>query len=252
MRLKDRIAIVTGSGSGIGAGVAERFAAEGAEVVCADLNQANAETVAARLRNGGGRATAIGVDVTDYAAVEALVAGTVARAGRLDILVNSAGISQRQPFLEVTPESFRRILSVNLDGTLYCGQWAARAMAERGYGRIVNIASISGYRAGFGRTAYGTSKAAVIGLTRQMAVELGPLGITVNAVGPGPVDTPLTAVTHSQATRQSYYDRIPMKRYGEISEMADAATFLASDEASFVNGQILYVDGGFSAAGVTA
>lgn len=252
MRLKDRVAIVTGGGSGLGAGIAERLAAEGAEVVCADLDGTNAESVAERIRATGGRASAVRVDVTDYAAAEALVAETVDRAGRLDILVNSAGISQRQPFLEVRPEDFRRIMSVNLEGTLYCGQWAARAMAKRGYGRIVNIASISGYRAGHGRTAYGTSKAAVIGLTRQMAVELGPLGITVNAVGPGPVDTPLTARTHSQATRQSYYDRIPMKRYGEISEMADAATFLASDEASFVNGHVLFVDGGFAAAGVTA
>ena len=123
-------------------------------------------------------------------------------------------------------------------------------MVKQGYGRVINIASIAGLRAGIGRTGYGTSKAAVIGLTRQMALELGPLGVTANAIGPGPVETPLTAVAHSDVTREAYLDLIPVGRYGKIEEMADAAAFLAGEEAAYMNGHILYVDGGYTAIGI--
>lgn len=250
MRLKDRVAIVTGGGSGLGAGIAQRFAAEGAAVVCADINEENAEANAKAIAKTGARAMAVGMDVTSYADAERLTAETVREFGQVDIVVNSAGIAGHTPFLEAKPEVFQRIMRVNVEGTLFCAQHAARDMAKRGYGRVINIASISGLRAGIGRTGYGTSKAAVIGLTRQMALELGPLGITANAIGPGPVDTPLTAVNHSEVTRQAYLDLIPLRRYGKIEEMADAAAFLAGEQAAYVNGQILYVDGGFAAAGI--
>lgn len=250
MRLKDRVAIVTGGGSGLGAGIAKRFAEEGASVVLADINGDNAETVAEEIRKGQTKAIAHQLDVTDYNAAGALVARTVEEFGTVDILVNSAGTSKHMTFLDAEPSEFKQIMAVNLEGTMYCGQHAGRVMVDKGYGRIVNIASISGERAGVGRTGYGVSKFAVIGLTKQMALELGSQGVTVNAVGPGPVDTPLTAVAHSDATRQAYLDLIPLGRYGKVEEMADAATYLAGEQAAYVNGHILFVDGGFVSVGI--
>jgi len=250
MRLKNRIAIVTGGGSGLGAGIAERFAEEGARLVLADLNGANAEAVAEKIRQGQADAIAVETDVTDYAAAGDLVARTIDKFGTVDILVNSAGTSRHMTFLDANPEDFQAIMKVNLEGTMYCGQHAGRIMVKNGYGRIINIASISGERAGIGRTGYGVSKFAVIGLTKQMALELGPQGVTVNAVGPGPVDTPLTKVAHSEETRRAYLDLIPLNRYGKVEEMADAAAYLAGEQAAYVNGHVLFVDGGFVSVGI--
>jgi 3-oxoacyl-[acyl-carrier protein] reductase len=168
----------------------------------------------------------------------------------VDILVNVAGIGLTKSFLTTTPEEWDRVLRINLGGTFHCSQAAALVMKEQGSGRIINISSLSAQRGGTGRAAYGASKAGVTILTKIMAVELAPLGITVNEIAPGPVNTEMTAVTHDDATRRAYHDLIPMRRYAERDEIADAAVFLASDEARFINGHTLNVDGGFAAAGL--
>jgi 3-oxoacyl-[acyl-carrier protein] reductase len=170
--------------------------------------------------------------------------------GRIDVLVNAAGIGLTRSFLRTTLEEWNRVLQVNLTGTFLCSQAAAAIMASQHSGVILNIASLSGQRGGTGRAAYGASKAGVTMLTKTMAVELAPHGIRVNEIAPGPVDTPMTAVTHDQKTRQAYYNLIPMHRYASQEEIADAAVFLASDEARFITGHTLNVDGGFQAAGL--
>jgi NAD(P)-dependent dehydrogenase (short-subunit alcohol dehydrogenase family) len=252
MRLTGKAAIVTGGAAGLGLAIATRLAAEGAAVAVADRDGEGAARAAGAIAGGGGRALGLTVDVSAAAQVERMVADTLAAFGRLDILVSNAGIGGTHAFLEQPLEHWHRVLAVNLTGTFLCGQAAARAMARSGSGRIVNIASVSGIRAGIGRTAYGSAKAGVIGLTQQMALELGPLGITVNAVAPGPVDTALTRAMHTPQTRAAYTGMIPLARYGTPEEIAGAVAFLASDDAAYVNGHTLCVDGGYVSAGIMA
>lgn len=253
MQLQNKAAIVTGAGNGLGRAIAEKLAAEGAAVMLADLDGAAADTAAAAIAAVGGIAAAVRTDVSNPADVERMVAGTVTRFGRLDVMVSNAGIAGTYAFLEQPLDHWQRVLAVNLTGPLLCGQAAARQMLRQGQGgRIVNIASVSGIRAGVGRTAYGTSKAGVIGLTAQMALELGPHRITANAVAPGPVDTDMTRAIHTPETRQAYIDRIPAGRYGTPEEIAAAVAFLAGDGAAYINGQVLCVDGGYVSAGIMA
>jgi NAD(P)-dependent dehydrogenase (short-subunit alcohol dehydrogenase family) len=250
MRLLNDVAIITGAGRGIGSAIAKAFAAEGAQVVVADLDLDNAQHLADEIKRAGQHASAYRVDIGEPAQVQRLIDDTLHRHNRLDVLVNNAGVGLNQPFLTTTLEQWELQLRVNLTGTFLCGQAAARAMVKQNGGRIVNIASISGQRGGQGRAAYGAGKAGVILLTKVMAAELAPLGVRVNAVSPGPVDTDQSRETHTPSTRQAYYDRIPARRYGEREEIASAVVFLASREASFINGHILNVDGGFNAAGL--
>ena len=245
-----RVALVTGGAMGIGAEVCERLAAAGHQVLVADLNTEAAEATALRLREAGGQAVALAMDVGRPESVAQAFDHVERTYGRCDILVNCAGIAKVFPFLDFPLDNFIATMNVNVTGTLLCAQAAARLMVRRRWGRIVNIASVAGLRAvGSGRTAYGTSKGAVIALTRQMAVELAEHGITANAVAPGPVDTPMTQALHTEAFRQEYAKAIPMNRYGSTAEIASAVLYLVSEDASYISGVALPVDGGFLASG---
>ncbi len=250
MRLAGKSIIVTGAGRGIGAGIARRFGAEGALVACADLDGDAAGRTARAIADAGGQAVASRVDVGAADDARRLTAATVAAFGGVDAIVNVAGIGGLAAFLDLDEADLTRVMRVNVMGTFLCAQAAAREMAARGGGRIVNVSSISGQRAGWGRTAYGTSKAAVIQLTRQMAMELAPHNITANAIAPGPVDTALTRADHTPETRAAYNAMVPLGRYGTIDEMADAAVFLAGDDSTYITGHVLNVDGGYMAAGI--
>jgi 3-oxoacyl-[acyl-carrier protein] reductase len=245
-----RVAFITGGAMGIGAEVCQRLAAAGMTVVVADRDVAAAEKTAGDLRAQGLQAEAQSVDVGDAQSVARAFAEVDQRHGRCDVLVNSAGIAKVFPFLEFPLDNFAATMNVNVTGTLLCAQHAARLMLRHRWGRIVNVASVAGMRAvGTGRTAYGTSKGAVIALTRQMAVELAEHGVTVNAVAPGPVDTPMTRELHTDRFRQEYCNAIPMNRYGTPGEIAAAVMYLVSEDAAYTSGVTLPVDGGFLASG---
>ena len=188
--------------------------------------------------------------MADPAQVEAAAAAVLARWGRVDALVNNAGVAVFKPVLETSFAEWRQVMATNLDGVFLCSQAFGAVMKAQQSGAIVNIASISGLRASTLRVAYGTSKAAIIHLTKQYAVELGNFGVRVNAVCPGPVETEMAKLVHSPAIRADYYDAVPLGRYGTPEEMAELVGFLCSKAASYVNGQALANDGGFDAAGV--
>jgi NAD(P)-dependent dehydrogenase (short-subunit alcohol dehydrogenase family) len=244
-----RVAVITGAARGIGLATAKRFFQENWNIVMLDvLDQVqNAEAEALKAVD---RILALHCDVSDIQSVTKAFTAIRQRFGRVDALVNNAGYAVFRPILETTPDDWANVMAVNLNGTFYCAQAAARLMSERGSGAIVNIASISGMRASTMRVAYGTSKAAIIHLTKQQAVELGELGIRVNAVSPGPVDTAMAKKVHNADIRKDYHDAIPLNRYGLEEELASAIYFLCSDQASYITGQVLAVDGGFDAAGI--
>lgn len=248
--LEGKSAIVTGAGRGIGQAIALKLAREGAAVVATDLAEDNAAETAQMIRDAGGAAVALKVDVTNEADAEAQVALAIERWGKLDILVNNAGTSCAKPFLETTKEDMERVIGVNLIGAFLCARVAAAHMVERGSGRIVNIASLSGQRGGWGRAAYGTAKAGLEVMSRIMAVELSAKGVLTNNVAPGAIATQMALEMHDQKTRDAYHRLIPQRRYGTPEEIADAVAFLASDQATHISGVTLNVDGGFWAAGL--
>lgn len=245
----NQVAVVTGGARGIGLAIGQWFLAHGYNVALLDVDRATlaATEVTLALRE---RVLAVPCDVSSPAGVEAAAGAVMARWGRVDALVNNAGVAVFKPALETSFEEWRHVLGTNLDGAFLCTQAFGAIMKAQRSGAIVNIASISGLRASTLRVAYGTSKAAIIHLTKQYAVELGNFGVRVNAVCPGPVETEMAKLVHSVAIRSDYHDTVPLGRYGTTEEMANVVGFLCSKEASYVNGQSLANDGGFDAAGV--
>ncbi len=244
-----RVAVVTGGARGIGRAIGEWFLRHDCRVVLLDRDAATLDRTVTEL----GRADdvlGIPCDVSDPAQVERAAAEVMARFGRVSSLVNNAGVAVFKPALETSFDDWRSVMATNLDGAFLCTQAFGALIAQGGGGSIVNVASISGLRASTLRVAYGTSKAALIHLTKQYAVELGNVGVRVNVIAPGPVETEMAKLVHSVAIRSDYFDAIPLNRYGTTDEMANTVGFLCSDAASFINGQVIAVDGGFDAAGV--
>ena len=243
------VAFITGGARGIGMAVAEWFLAANYRVVLIDTDEPALAATAQRLGDAT-RVLAIPCDVSSPPQVAAAVARVVAEFGRIDALINNAGVAVFKPILDTTFEEWQHVMAVNLSGPFICTQACAPVMLKTGGGAIVNIASISGLRASTLRVAYGTSKAGVIQLTKQQAAELGAIGIRVNAIAPGPVDTAMAKLVHSPAIRADYHNAVPLGRYGTPEEIASAVGFLCSPAASYVNGQILAVDGGFDSTGI--
>ena len=247
--LEGRVALVTGAARGIGAEIAAEFARAGARVGVLDLEEQQAGDTVTAISEAGGQAIALGADVADVGLVEAAVARVAEELGGLDILVNNAGVLRDNLLFKMTEDDWDTVMNVHLRGTFLVTRAAQRIMVERRYGRVVNLSSTSalGNR---GQANYSSAKAGLQGFTRTVAIELGPFGITVNAIAPGYINTPMTrgtaerlgvAVEERQATVAA---RLPVRRVGQPSDIANAALFLAAEASGFVTGQVLYVDGG--------
>lgn len=239
-----KVAIVTGAARGIGLATAGRFLDEGWRVALLDID---GDALAEDPLPGS---LTIACDVADPGQVQNAIAQVVEQFGRIDALINNAGTAVFKPLLQTTYEEWQRVLDVNLSGPFICSQACAPVMIAQGGGCIVNITSVSGLRASMLRVAYGTSKAGLMHLTKQQAAEWGEVGIRVNAVSPGPVDTAMAKAVHSADIRADYHDAIPLNRYGLEREIAATIWFLCSDEASYITGQAIAVDGGFDATGI--
>lgn len=251
MELTGKKAFVTGAAAGIGRAIADRFARAGATLTLADIDANAVETVAAALTARGGQAKAVALDMGDVTAVERAIEQAAAAMDGLDILINNAGVATQKPLVDHTVADFERIYRVNVFGLFAAMRAAAVHMIATGRrGRIVNVASVAGIRGSTGRSAYGSSKAAVINLSQVGANELSRKGITVNVIAPGPIETPMVKGMHTPGTRAGWLEEIPMGRYGEPEDIAETALYLASDGAGFVTGQVLCVDGGFAATGL--
>ena len=248
--LQGKSAVVTGGASGVGKAIAQRFANEGAAVTIADTNFDDAQALAQTLTTQGSSAQSLNTNVADPKSVETMVEATVSAYGGLDIIVNSAAIARVEQVVDISFESWNEVLATNLTGVFLCAQAAARYMQPHGGGRIINISSVNGQRAVTGRGAYAVAKGGLEMLTRIMAAELGEYYITVNNIAPAPVDTPMILKMHTKSTRADWYRNLPIKRYAKPEEVAGAALFLASDDAAYVSGHTLNVDGGFNAAGL--
>jgi NAD(P)-dependent dehydrogenase (short-subunit alcohol dehydrogenase family) len=242
---------ISGGASGIGLAIVEAILGEGWRAVVADLEQRKLDQARETLGKGNDVVRFEELDVSDEEGVGRAIARCEAEFGPMTGLVNSAGIGSDVPSIDTTASLFRQIVEVNLIGSFVASREAARHMRERGAGSIVNIASVSGIRGNSGRVAYGASKGGVITMTQVMAVELAPVGIRVNAIAPGPVETPLVRDMHTDQARADWMRTVPQRRYGTSDEIAGAAIFpLDHKRSSFVTGQTICVDGGFTAAGL--
>ena len=246
MRLTGKTAIITGGGRGIGRAICLRLSQEGAAIVVAECDQPEAKQVAAEIEKAGGSAIAVTTDIRRVADVRRMVEETLKQLGRIDILVNNAGVATFCPFLEVSEELWETTLNTNLKGMFFCAQAVAPIMIEQGWGRIINLASTASEVGIEGLAHYCASKGGVRLLTRAMALELGPRNITVNAVAPGTTETRLnTHLLADPAFRKKQLADIPLRRVGETTDIAGAVAFLASSDANYITGEILYVDGGY-------
>lgn len=243
MRLVDKVSIITGAGSGIGHATAAKFAREGARVAVCDINEAAAHKVAKEINDDGGEAIHFHVDVTDKASIAAMVEGVMARWGRIDTLVNNAGIVQDAQLKKMTEEQFDSVIDVNLKGVYNCTRAVVDIMLQQHSGCILNASSIVGIHGNFGQTNYAASKFAVIGMMKTWARELGRKGIRSNAVCPGFIETPILK-TMPHKVIEMMEDRVPMGRLGRPEEIANTYAWLASDEASYINGAVIEVSGG--------
>jgi 3-oxoacyl-[acyl-carrier protein] reductase len=244
MRLKDKVALITGGGSGIGAAAAKRFAHEGALVAIADVVPQGAQEVINEITKNGGKAIFTQVDVRKADEVSAMVEHVVTELGRLDILINNAGVTRDNLCARMSEEEWDFVLAVNLKGTFLCAQAAYRPMRKQKYGRIVNTASVV-VRGNMGQINYSASKAGVIGLTRTLALEYARSNITVNCIAPGFIATPMSAAMNDKV-KELALERVPLNRMGTPEEVANLHLFLASEEAGYLTGQVIFLDGGVS------
>lgn len=250
MKLADRVAIVTGAGSGIGRAIAQTFAREGAVVVVVDFNTEFGQDTRDEIVQKGGTALFLAGDVSDKDQVREMVRRSIEEFGRIDILVNNAGVIKESPFLAVEEEDWDRMMRVNLKGVFLCSQAAAHHMVSRKYGKIINISSRA-YMGAIHQSAYVASKGGVVSLTRAMAMELAPHGINVNSIAPGAVETPLLRNIDPKRLEKALAAQ-PMGKFGNPQEIAAFVLFLATDEAAFITGQTIVVDGGRCLGGLIA
>jgi 3-oxoacyl-[acyl-carrier protein] reductase len=243
VRLTDKVAIVTGSAQGIGLATAVRLAAEGARVVISDLGAQRVDAAVATIRAAGGQAIGCVVDVTDRASIDAMVSTVKSAWGRIDVLINNAGITKDARLAKMSSAQFDSVIAVNLKGVFECTQAVAEIMTAQGFGSIINASSVVGLYGNFGQTNYAATKAGVIGFTKTWARELGPKGVRVNAVCPGFVRTPILD-TVPDAVIQKMIEKVPLGRLGKPEEIAAVYAFLASDDSSYLNGAVLEVSGG--------
>jgi 3-oxoacyl-[acyl-carrier protein] reductase len=244
MRLKNKVALITGGGSGIGEATVLRFSEEGAKVVINDVNVDNANSVAEKVKVKGCEVLVCIADVCNKSDVENMVKQTIEKFGRLDILVNNAGINRDSFAKKMSEEQWDKVIDINLKGTFLCAQAALDPMIEQNSGKIINTASI-GALGNIGQANYSASKAGVIGLTKTLALEGARYNITVNCVSPGATNTAMTAKM-SPEIAQKVKEKIPLKRFAEPKEIAEIHLFLASEESSYITGQVIFVDGGIS------
>jgi 3-oxoacyl-[acyl-carrier protein] reductase len=243
MRLTDKIALITGSAQGIGLATAQRLASEGARVVVSDLGAARVDAAVAAIRAAGGQAMGCVVDVTDRSAIDAMVAKVQADWGRIDVLINNAGITKDARLAKMSSAQFDSVIAVNLKGVFECTQAVAEVMVAQGSGSIVNASSVVGLYGNFGQTNYAATKAGVIGFTKTWARELGPKGVRVNAVCPGFILTPILDTLPPEVMKKMI-DKVPLGRLGRPEEIAAVYAFLASDDSSYLNGAVIEASGG--------